>query len=238
MKKQIKICLMLVLVILIFSINNKVNAAIAIKEAGTSVLTEKTISEFFDMAQQMTQSGQALEGTSLDPHMATNKEWAAVSYLSNSNYGTAGEGQNTGITVTINGNSHYSTTDNITGVIDWGRTHSFTAGILSDADTKITDQTVRANGQSLITNIADDSKVDKFDMEDNSSIAVTGWFNTGLGLDGATMKGTNYDYPYSGRKGLFHFQGGRYNKNNPGSFYFVEISNGAALSRYTFRPVL
>lgn len=176
MKKQIKICLMLILAILIFSINNKVNAAIAIKEAGTSVLTGKTISEFFDMAQQMTQAGQALEGTSLDPHMATNKEWAAVSYLSNSNYGTAGEGQNTGMTVTINGNSHYSTTDNITGVIDWGKKRSFTAGILIDADSNITNETIRANGKSLLDNYESLDKVDHIYGDYLDSIAATAWW--------------------------------------------------------------
>lgn len=237
MKKQIKICLMLILVILIFSINNKVNAAIAIKEAGTSVLTGKTISEFFDMAQQMTQSGQALEGTSLDPHMATNKEWAAVSYLSNSNYGTAGEGQKTGITVTINGNSHYSTTDNITGVIDWGKNYSFTAGILSDADTKITDETVRANGQSLINNRANSLRVDTMDSVTNDEIAVNNWYRTGNYI-GDVIRNSDYLYPFCVRKALFGIISGSYAGNNYGSDYtFYRGANGGA-GNITFRPVL
>lgn len=158
--RKIKILSITILLIIAFGIINTVNGAIAIKEAGSTVLTGKTISEFFDMALQMKDAGQALEGTSLDPHMATNKEWAAVSYLSNSNYGTAGEGKNTGMTVTINGNSHYSTTDNITGVIDWGKLNTYTAGVLSGADTNVTNETIKANGISLINNITDDSKVD------------------------------------------------------------------------------
>lgn len=161
--RKIKILSITILLIITLGIINTVNGAIAIKEAGSTVLTGKTISEFFDMALQMKDAGQALEGTSLDPHMATNKEWAAVSYLSNSNYGTAGEGKKTGLTVTINGNSHYSTTDNITGVIDWGKTHSFTAGVLSEADTKITDDTIRANGQSLINNAENLTRVEQVD---------------------------------------------------------------------------
>lgn len=226
MKKQIKICLMLILAILIFSINNKVNAAIAIKEAGTSALTGKTISEFFDMAQQMTQSGQALEGTSLDPHMATNKEWAAVSYLSNSNYGTAGEGQNTGMTVTINGNSHYSTTDNITGVIDWGKTASFTAGILSDADTKITDETVRANGKSLINN----SRVDIVDSLSAESVACLGWYGSM-----ARKNQNNYARPYSARIGLYGMMIG-YISDGMLAMWETRFSGGSGGG--TFRPVL
>lgn len=225
MKKQIKICLMLVLVILIFSINNKVHAAIAIKEAGTSVLTGKTISEFFDMAQQMTQVGQALEGTSLDPHMATNKEWAAVSYLSNSNYGTAGEGKNTGMTVKINGNNHYSTTDNITGVMDWGKTGSFTAGILSDADTKITDETVRANGQSLINN----SRVEIVDSLSAESVACLGWYGS---MD--RKKNKNYARPYSARVGLYGLCIG-YTPNGNMDNWETRYSSGIMGS---FRPVL
>lgn len=232
MKKQIKICLMLVLVILIFSINNKVNAAIAIKEAGTSVLTGKTISEFFDMAQQMTQAGQALEGTSLDPHMATNKEWAAVSYLSNSNYGTAGEGKNTGMTVKINGNNHYSTTDNITGVMDWGKTGSFTAGILSDADTKITDETVRANGQSLINNITDNKKVDVIGSSSSTEYyGGTQWF-------GPSLIGNDYDGPYSVRQDLLNIRIGR--SIGYGAYPWSKGYNvkGSADKGWTFRPVL
>lgn len=230
--RKIKILSITILLIITLGIINTVNGAIAIKEAGNTVLTGKTISEFFDMAKQMTDAGQALEGTSLDPHMATNKEWAAVSYLSNSNYGTAGEGKNAGMTVTINGNSHYSTNDNITGVIDWGKTHSFTAGVLSDANTQITDDTIKANGKSLLENIEDNSKIDKIDQISNDQMAINGWYGSNV------FKKNNYAYPYSGRKGLFSFEGGYYEGNTPGDWYFVDIAKGYASTRFTFRPVL
>ena len=234
--RKIKILSITILLIITLGIINTVNGAIAIKEAGNTVLTGKTISEFFDMAKQMTDAGQALEGTSLDPHMATNKEWAAVSYLSNSNYGTAGEGKNTGMTVTINGNSHYSTNDNITGVIDWGKDYSFTAGVLSEADTKITDDTIRENGKSLLENIENNSKVDKFDQISNDYMSATGWYGTARYT--YVFKGTNYSYPYSGRKGLFSFEGGNYSGNTAGDWYFVDMAKGYASTRFTFRPVL
>ena len=211
--RKIKILSITILLIITLGIINTVNGAIAIKEAGNTVLTGKTISEFFDMALQMKDAGQALEGTSLDPHMATNKEWAAVSYLSNSNYGTAGEGKNTGMTVTINWNSHYSTTDNITGVIDWGKNYSFTAGVLSEANTKITDETIKANGKSLIENIDNSSKVDQVDKVSLDEIAANkGWNNS-------VIYYKEYTDPYSARIGLFSLMAGGRNGSNTGPWY-------------------
>lgn len=234
MKKQVKLLLIILVIGLTFSINANVKAAIAIKEAGNTVLTNKTISEFFDMAMQMKDAGQALEGTSLDPHMATNKEWAAVSYLSNSNYGTAGEGQNAGATVTINGNSHYSTTDNITGVIDWGKDYSFTAGVLSEANTKITDETIKTNGKSLLENT---SKVDDIETNQNEIFGAFNWYpDTAYA---AVIWRTDYAYPYSARKGLFGMIVGA--QNSPGiwwSGYQYYFSTGNAKEVITFRPVL
>lgn len=234
--RKIKILSITILLIITFGIINTVNGAIAIKEAGNTVLTGKTISEFFDMALQMKDAGQALEGTSLDPHMATNKEWAAVSYLSNSNYGTAGEGKNTGMTVTINGNSHYSTNDNITGVIDFGKTFSFTAGILSEANTKITNETLKANGKSLLDNIENSSRVDNIETGQNEIFGALNLYPDTA--HSAVILGGSYEYPYSARKGLFGMIVGA--QNNPGVWwegYQYKFSTGNA-SLITFRPVL
>ena len=65
------------------------------------------------------------------------------------------------MTVTINGNSHYSTNDNITGVMDWGLARTFTAGLLSESNTKVTNDTIKANGKSLLDNYENSDKVDK-----------------------------------------------------------------------------
>lgn len=226
--RKIKILSITILLIITLGIINTVNGAIAIKEAGSTVLTGKTISEFFDMALQMKDAGQALEGTSLDPHMATNKEWAAVSYLSNSNYGTAGEGKNTGMTVTINGNSHYSTTDNITGVIDWGKNKTFTAGILGETDTKkITNETVRQNGKSIIENIENSSRVDVVNnwYSEYMNFAFSGWY-TSMNSQGGTMT-----KPYSYRAGLFSGEWGPL-------YGYDSTSTGEKRGDTTFRPVL
>ena len=235
--RKIKILSITILLIIAFGIINTVNGAIAIKEAGNTVLTGKTISEFFDMALQMKDAGQALEGTSLDPHMATNKEWAAVSYLSNSNYGTAGKGKSTGMAVTINGNSHYSTNDNITGVIDWGKNRTFTAGIISTYE-NITDETVKNNGKSIIDNIGDANKVDTLIIDGNykNALAATGWFTNDAWGNWFIYGNTRYNFPYSVRKDNFGIMVGG---GTDGSMMYdrLRTSNGAA-AETTFRPVL
>ncbi len=228
--RKIKILSITILLIITFGIINTVNGAIAIKEAGNTVLTGKTISEFFDMALQMKDAGQALEGTSLDPHMATNKEWAAVSYLSNSNYGTAGEGKNTGMTVTINGNSHYSTNDNITGVIDWGKNTTYAAGVIANYE-NITDETIKNNGKSILDNIGDNSKVDIIDDNLAVKIAQKSWYKNTI-----YYYGTNPERPYTFRSFLFGFGAGYRPGDNLGNAYSIP-SQGLAGSA-TFRPVL
>lgn len=228
--RKIKILSITILLIITLGIINTVNGAIAIKEAGNTVLTGKTISEFFDMALQMKDAGQALEGTSLDPHMATNKEWAAVSYLSNSNYGTAGEGKNTGMTVTINGNSHYSTNDNITGVIDWGKNTTYAAGVIANYE-NITDETIKNNGKSILDNIGDNSKVDIIDDNLAVKIAQKSWYKNTI-----YYYGTNPERPYTFRSFLFGFGAGYRTNDNLGNAYSIP-SQGLAGSA-TFRPVL
>lgn len=172
-------------------------AAIEIKDTTQDVLTNKTISEFYDMAEEMKNIGQGLEGTTVDVKMANNYEWAVVSYFSNSSYGTTGAGQNTGIQ--LSGTSHYSTNGNITGVMDWGKTYTFTAGIIESYASK----TLTTAGGSSIINNAGTSKVDKFkslSSNNDYSIAKINWYNPSFYFSADTP-----DYPYSLRQGLFRF---------------------------------
>lgn len=175
-------------------------AAIEIKDSSSEVLTNKTISEFYDMAEDMKNLGQGLEGTTVDVKMANNYEWAVVSYFSNSNYGTAGAGQNTGTQLT--GTSHYSTNGNITGVMDWGKTYTFTAGIIESYASK----TLTTVGGSSIINNAGTNRVDKFKRSltyRDYTIAKTGWY--GMPINEVYE---DPNHPYSYRNGLFGFAGG------------------------------
>ena len=214
---------------------SKSYAAIEIKDS-TSVLTNKTISDFYVMAEEMKNAGQGLEGTNVDVKMANNYEWAVVSYFSNSSYGTGGAGQNSGIDFTTSVKTHKSTNGNVTGVMDWGKTTSFTAGIISDYASKTlttagnlsTDPTT-----SVIVNNAETNAIDKFSSSTSAvAIARNGWYSSWKYVD------SSEGYPYSVRKGLFGFSGGAYGgPGNSTGILFFSVT-GAANSDLTFRPVV
>ena len=228
-KRTIKI-LILAIIMIAFGICNSF-AAVEIKDT-TNVLTNKTISEFYDMAKEMKNPGQGLEGTSVDVKMANNYEWATVSYFANSSYGYGTESTvtaNKGVSVTSAVTSHYSTNGNLTGIMDWGSNprstmYTFTAGIITSYASK---ELTTSGGQSII-NAAGTSAVDKFTASGGNadfSIAKTNW--TGVSWKYA---GDSKDYPYSVREGLFGFHGG-------GAVYNGVRPCGAAYSDVTFRPV-
>ena len=199
-KRIIKILIFSIIVLLINI--NRSYAAIEIKDS-TSVFTNKTISEFYDMTEEMKNPGQGLEGSTVDVKMANNYEWAAVSYFSNSIYGTAGAGQNTG--VQLADSTHKSTNGNITGIMDWGKNCTYTAGIIeSYNDEGVTLGT--AGGQSIINaakNPSTTNRIDKFKNIDyrgtNLKIAATSWY-------GDSWVDASPENPYAARMGLFTVQ--------------------------------
>lgn len=151
MKRKLIIISILILISIILVIPKSYGAIAlepTIMENGKEknpVIVHTTISNSYSLCQQMTKNGESLYGTTVKPHLATNKDWGAVSYLSNSAYGTNREGKNTGVTTTINGVDYYSTTGNASGVMNWGSNpnktlYTQTAGIikaymdLSEAD--------------------------------------------------------------------------------------------------------
>lgn len=229
MKLNKKIIITLIIALSFIMLTNiKSYGAIAITK-GTEVFTNKTISEFFDLCREMKNAGQGLEGTTVDPHMATNKEWATVSYFSNSNYGTATLGKNNGIDVTIDGTTYKSTNGNATGVMDWGKTATFTAGVLSTYTNLSDTDTLYTDGKSIIENATNSQYVDLVDVVSWEKMAATGWFDSGRELR------SDLKYPYSVRCGLWgHWSGNAIwltNRTDLGT-------TGKASIYTTFRPVL
>lgn len=199
---KIKISFLLIIVItLMISSQVYAKTSIEIKPNG-NLYTNKTISEFFDESMAMKNTGECLEGSNVDVHMATNLDWAIVSYFSNSAYGTNGEGKNTGTSITIDGSSgHYSTNGNITGVIDFGRTLTYTAGLRNDYK-NITDDTIQQNISSLKINASNNRYIDIFpNMSWNASkkIAAINWYSAS-----AYTAGENNIASY--RRGLFEIR--------------------------------
>ena len=222
---KIKISFLLIIVItLMISSQVYAKTSIEIKPNG-NLYTNKTISEFFDESMAMKNTGECLEGSNVDVHMATNLDWAIVSYFSNSAYGTNGEGKHTGTKIMIDGNEdHYSTNGNITGVMDWGKNNTYTAGIIANYS-DITDETIKNNGKSLISN-SNTKYVDEFEYAYWGPVkkyAATQWYSSG-----GTYLGNSVSKPYTMRKNLFRMTGG--------GFDGFEYGQGG--SSVTFRPVI
>ena len=129
MKK--KIIFTSIIAFIIISINIISNAAIEIKE-GTVKYTNINISNAYKLCYDLRNYDTTLGNNNLDPHLALNKDWGAVAYLSMSSYGTVRS--YSGTEITINEKNYYSTTGNATGVINFGKTSSYTAGILDGAE--------------------------------------------------------------------------------------------------------
>lgn len=200
--KKIVIAIIFVLVSLLLSYNASYAAVIESKDSTGQVVTGGTISDFYVMAEGLKGTGQGLEGTSVDVKMANNYEWAAVSYFSNSAYGTGG-GTNSGISVS----NHYSTNGNITGVMDWGKTKTYTAGIISDYASKTLttagNLTLEPTTNAILNAAGTGNRVDKFPkLNHNEDIAFTGWYGNWKHCS------DNANRPYSLRAGFFGFAGG------------------------------
>ena len=208
--------------------------SIEIKPNSSVVYTNQTISNFFDESLAMKDAGEGLESDNVDVHMAKNTEWAIVSYFSNSAYGTNGEGKNNGITISLDGKDYLSTNGNATGVLDFGKTATYTAGVLSNyEELENTSETEEPYdwGKSILDNATNSKYVDI--LIDNSnfkrSIAVTGWYGV------MNLWSQNANLPYSVRLGLFDFWVG---KSSAWLDHNSWQADGAATDTKTFRPII
>ena len=206
----------------------------------TGVYTNKTISEFFDESMAMKNVGEGLEGSNVDVHMATNTDWAIFAYFSNSQYGTNGEGKNTGIDVTIGDKTYKSTNGNLTGMMNFGSMLTYTAGVISNytniVDTSATEEPYDW-GKSIIENMKEyiekhpnnpnNPHVDLINTVSANAIAATGWYGSW------NRVGVRIGEPFSLRRGLFGLLSGAY---DPSSRYYTP--NGNATTQHTFRPVI
>lgn len=201
---------------------------------GKDAITRTTISNSYLLCQGMKNSGESLEGTTVLPHLATNKDWGAVSYLSNSVYGTNTAGENTGVKIQIDGINYYSTNGNVTGVMNWGANPNMhlvtqTAGIGKDYDNNTS--LYKDNVTEIYNNI-DTRYVEKIDATKTEGMAMgetIGMFGVG------SCDYTGGQIGVSVRYGLFKANFGRSYANN-GTLKIG--SSGLSDSNITFRPVI
>ncbi len=207
---------------------------------GTDGMTRSSVSNSYLVCQNMKNAGESLNGTTVLPHLATNADWGAVSYLANSIYGTNTEGANTGKEITIDGVKYYSTTGNETGIMNWGANpnvtrYTQTAGLIK----KYVDDETNGNN----TSTAKEYVVELFSNKDSRYVEVinTSNFtvNNTLGMALAETSGIypniwsgagqDVNYPIPVRQGLFGFSVGVINGG---------LASGAARTDTTFRPVI
>ena len=118
-KMKIAIGIIVLLIIIIPSVS-KANYNMEITGEGTK-WTNITISDAYDECQGLNDEDSVLGTTGLDAHLVLNKDWGAVAYLAISAYGSVTSKSGTNV------NGHYSTTNNVTGVMDMGKTYTFTS---------------------------------------------------------------------------------------------------------------
>ncbi len=240
MKKKIMIISFLVMLILGQASYAAVEIVPSKNGAGTDSMIRSSISNSYLLCQNMKNTGESLNGTTVLPHLATNADWGAVSYLSNSVYGTNTAGANTGTQITIDGVKYYSTTGNETGVMNWGANpntprYTQTAGLIK--------KYVDADAGDNNTSTAKEYVVELLSNKDSRYVEVinTGSFTVNNTLGMAMVEtggiysgiwnygGQDINYPTSVRQGLFGFGVG---------IGGGARTSGAAYADVTFRPVV
>lgn len=237
MRKKIGIISLLTIISIIAIIPKSYGALTSkptTKTDGSNVLVNSTVSNSYLLCQQMKNNGESLYGTTVKPHLATNKDWGAVSYLSNSIYGTNTQGGNTGLEVTINGVTYYSTTGNASGVMNWGSSPYKVLG------------TQTAGLSSYYTSSENNNKTELYNNRETEYVEyinpTTASLTVGMAMQETSGKfgkrftcGNNNTNSGTLRVGMFGGDcGGTYTNVNGILLY----ADGAASNYITFRPVV
>lgn len=230
MKKSIIISIFVLVIMIVTS--NVCYAAVEIIPSktgdGKDAIVNTTVSNSYLLCQGMKDFGGSLYGTTVKPHLATNKDWGAVSYLSNSIYGTNTQGQNTGVTVNINGVNYYSTTTNITGVMNWGSNPN--KELITQSAGLYKNYTSGNDNVTELYNNRETPYIEYIIAKNAANTKGMAMQETSGTLGGIFYPDGNASYPSSLRRGLF---GGNFSSN--GSAYYT---SGAAYNFVTFRPVV
>ncbi len=205
-KKQLIVGIIVLLMLIIPTIS-KANMEI---KSGTTTWTKISVSDAYMECINLSMEGSSLGTDKLDPHLALNKDWGAVAYLALSVSGAVNT--KTGPSVTIDGESYTTTTGNLTGVMNFGKTNTFTSSsIVAGLEKESSNNQYRTN---LIKNKNTkyvETLPDSATTDNTKGMAISetgGWF----GVD--SRYGPNADLPMSVRSGgvlgLFDYSHGGY----------------------------
>jgi hypothetical protein len=245
-EKVLKVFMLIIIMLGIMSV--KSNAASQIEIVPTAKgMREVTVSTSFVTCRNLDSLNSTLGTTALDPHLVTNADFGAVSYLANSIYGVGADGHKAdqeqgkcGALITIDGVKYYSTTPNITGVMDWGAnpnstTYTQTASLLSTAtaDT-ITNEDVEKTNVASLLSYKGTKYVDSLTSKESTKGMAMGE-TSGWDAGGWNTFGSSNDYPVCIRNGLFGF-----NVDNGfgNGYYYICGTAGDDFDNVTFRPVI
>jgi hypothetical protein len=206
----------MLIIIMLGIMSIKANAASQIEIVPTATgIRNVNVSTSFVTCRNLDSLNSTLGTTALDPHLVTNADFGAVSYLANSVYGVGADGHTAeqtqgkcGKLITMDGINYYSTTPNITGVMNWGAnpnstTYTQTASLLSTAtaDT-ITNEDTKTNVTSLLS--GGTKYVDRLTSSGSTKGMAIGE-TSGWGKWNGFYSDNNY--PVCIRNGLFGFCG-------------------------------
>ena len=244
-----KLLILNILFLLLIAIAQKSYAAIEVKPSpaanSNNVMRNTSVSNSYLLCQNMTKKGESLYGATVLPHLTTNTDWGAVSYLSNSIYGTNSAGKNTGTKVTIDGVDYYSTTGNNSGVMNWGvncynenlwtQTSSLINkyvenSSISTAQNDVIELEKAAKNNSRFIDIVN---INQFTINNTLGMALaetnkyTEWLHRG-------SYGSDASLPITVRDGLFGFYVG----SGSGGMPYSRIASGKESDYTTFRPII
>ena len=218
-----KLLILNILFLLLIAIAQKSYAAIEVKPSpaanSNNVMRNTSVSNSYLLCQNMTKKGESLYGATVLPHLTTNTDWGAVSYLSNSIYGTNSAGKNTGTKVTIDGVDYYSTTGNNSGVMNWGvncyirelwtQTSSLITAYVNDSSTSSAKNNVTELENAVKNNskFVDIVNTESLTVDNSLGMAIKEVFLYNWGNWKSAKQDINY--PITIRQGLFGFECGQ-----------------------------
>ncbi len=118
-------------------------------KANSTAWDDISISGAFGVCKDLSSPTSTLGNNTVDPHLILNKDWGAVAYLSLSAYGNGTKGYTSNRV-----DSHYTTTSNLSGIIDLGRdgvyNYEWVSALMKDFNGN--DEYVKQYSKNLIDN--------------------------------------------------------------------------------------
>ena len=234
-------------VIAIGMLTTKVNASQIEIKPNSKGIRNITVSQSYVTCRNLDSLSSTLGTTALDPHLVTNKDWGAVAYLANSDYGVGANGHTTaqnsgqglsGKEITLDEVKYFSTSGNATGVMNWGAnpnatTFTQTSSLIYSITTlsQITSYPETSNNVKVLINNIGTRYVESVSPSNTLGMAM-------LETNHLAVTANNFGYglaetPMGIRKGLFTFEIGDFR-----NWITNKKCTGGSFSDVTFRPVI